>query len=151
MSCKNSCSIYGHSYNTYDLSCGDSHYKIIMQCFHTAIRTATRKTNSCTILTQHGVLPLTQNKSCGALTHQLMLRLTGQVMQHNSHNTACCLPHKINHVRTHTASCRRSQSKPCNTLYRKSHSKSHGKSCNKSCSRPLPHRTDKRPAEKPQT
>lgn len=93
MSCKNSCSIYGHSYNTYDLSCGDSHYKIIMQCFHTAIRTATRKANSCIILTQHGVLPLTQNKSCGALT------------QHRAgvHRVNHRTPYIANHTANHTA------------------------------------------------
>lgn len=70
-----------------------------MQCFHTAIRTATRKANSCTILTQHGVLPLTQNKSCGALT------------QHRAG------VHRVNHrtpyIANHTAnSCNKSCSRP---------------------------------------
>lgn len=39
-----------------------------------------------------------QSKSCGALTHQFMLRLAKQIMQHNSPNTVYCHSHKINHA-----------------------------------------------------
>lgn len=64
-----------------------------MQCFHTAIRTATRKINHATQFTQHGVLPLTQNKSCGALTQH-------RAGVHRVHHVT---PYIANHTTNHTA------------------------------------------------
>ncbi len=68
-----------------------------MQCFHTAIRTVNRKANHATQFTQHGVLPLTQHKSCGALTYQLILRLTEQIMQ-LTHSARSADTDNINHA-----------------------------------------------------
>ena len=64
---------------------------------HTPIHATTRKANHATQFTQHGLLPLTQNKSCSALTHQLMLRLTEQIMQ-LTHSARSADTHNINHA-----------------------------------------------------
>ena len=57
-----------------------------MRRTHTPIHATTRKANHATQFTQHGLLPLTQNKSCSALTqHDLPLtqnKSCGALTQH---------------------------------------------------------------------